>query len=511
MKRIFLALVAFTAMFCAGVAPSKAAETKPIAAVAIASYNDVLSDVNFVGELIQQPQLGVTMEALLTVVTQGQGLAGIDKTRSSGVIIQAGSEADVSGYIFVPVTDFKQVLGLLKLYTTVEAEGTVYKLTPKDGKKVSYIKEHGAWALLADKPETLAHAAADPTALLKDLKKEYIVGGRIFLSNLPDSLRSKFIGGVKDVFNKEIAKKDDESEQEFAQRKKALEQIEPYMVRVVNDLDQVILGWGLDRSAEKTFLDVSVTAKPGTETAAEMALAAKATSCLGGFHLPGAAMSTVWAGTISAAKQEIAASLIDAVQGKALAEIAKKTPEDKLAAAKEVVADVSRLLQKIVKGGHVDGAASVLVNPKAATAVVGGYVADGALLDKILHTIAKSAIDDHPEIQQFVKLDAEKSGEVNFHEISIPIPLDANDREKVVQLVGENLDIIIGVGKEKAYLAVGRNAKSTLKKAIERSDQVVQWPCRRWKCRSTPSRWPHSPLRWANRKIVPRRNWRRRN
>ena len=104
--------------------------------------------------------------------------------------------------------------------------------------------------------------------------------------------------------------------------------------------------------------------------------------------------------------------------------------------------------------------------------MVGGYVADGALLDKILHTIAKSAIDDHPEIQQFVKLDAEKSGEVNFHEISIPIPLDANDREKVVQLVGENLDIIIGVGKEKAYLAVGRNAKSTLKKAIERSDQV---------------------------------------
>ena len=36
------------------------------------------------------------------------------------------------------------------------------------------------------------------------------------------------------------------------------------------------------------------------------------------------------------------------------------------------------LLQKIVKSGHVDGAATVLVGPKAATGLLAGYVADGA-------------------------------------------------------------------------------------------------------------------------------------
>ena len=130
------------------------------------------------------------------------------------------------------------------------------------------------------------------------------------------------------------------------------------------------------------------------------------------------------------------------------------------------------LLQKIVKSGHVDGAATVLVGPKAATGLLAGYVADGALLDKILHTIAKAAIADHPELEQFVKLDAEKSDSINFHKISIPIPEDSEDREKAVQLIGEKLDIVIGVGKENAYLAAGRDAMATLKKAIEGSAQA---------------------------------------
>ena len=170
-----------------------------------------------------------------------------------------------------------------------------------------------------------------------------------------------------------------------------------------------------------------------------------------------------------AAKQEMAATVIEAVRGKGLADIEKKESADKRAVAKEVLNDGADLLQKIVKSGHVDGAATVLLGPKAATGLLAGYVADGALLDKGLHTAAKVIIADHPELAQFVKLDAEKSGEINFHKISIPIPADAKDREKVVQMIGERLDIVIGVGRENAYLAAGRDAGATLTKAIDAS------------------------------------------
>ena len=135
-------------------------------------------------------------------------------------------------------------------------------------------------------------------------------------------------------------------------------------------------------------------------------------------------------------------------------------------------AEATDLVQQIVKSGRVDSAASVVVGPNAATGLLAAYVADGALLDKILHSIAKTAMEDHPELDQFVKLDVEKIGLVNFHEISLPIPQEAQDRANVVRLIGEKLDIVIGVGKENVYVAAGRDAMATLKTAIEASKRL---------------------------------------
>ena len=90
-------------------------------------------------------------------------------------------------------------------------------------------------------------------------------------------------------------------------------------------------------------------------------------------------------------------------------------------------------------------------------------------LNKMLHTFVKAVVADHPEVEQFVKLDAEKSDAVTFHTISVPLPQDTDDNKNFVKLVGEKLDIVIGVGKQYVCLAAGRDAMETLKKAIDAS------------------------------------------
>ena len=470
MQRIVSMFMAVALVFGMGLSPSGAAETKPIAALTVASYNDLVGDVNFVGTLVDRPQLGAAMDGLLAMVTQGKGLDGVDKTRPWGVIIQASGE-NISGYAFLPVTDFKKALGLLGLYSTVDAQGDVYKLTPKDGQKANYVKQQGTWAFFAQTPEVLAQSAGNPLALLGNLKKDYVVGGRIFLANVPEGLRAKFLSQVKQGLKKEAAQHGGESNEEYANRKKILDQLGSYVIRVFSDLDQVVFGWGLDRSAEKTFVDVSVTAKSGTKTAEEMGLAAQARTNFAGFCVPGAAVTYAVAGSMPAARQEIAATVIEAVRGKGLSEIEKKAPGNK-PLAKGLLNDGADLLQKIVKSGRADCAATVLAGPKAATGMLAAFVADGALLDKMLHTIVKAIVEDHPEVEQFVKLDAEKSNSINFHTVSIPIPEGSDDAQKAIQLIGEKLDIVIGVGKENAYLAVGRDAMTTLQKAIEASSRL---------------------------------------
>ena len=94
MRKIVSMFMAVAVVFGMGLSQSGAAETKPIAALAVASYDDLVSDVNFVGNLVERPQLGAAMEGLLAMVTQGKGLAGVDKARPWGVIIQASGEAE---------------------------------------------------------------------------------------------------------------------------------------------------------------------------------------------------------------------------------------------------------------------------------------------------------------------------------------------------------------------------------------------------------------------------------
>jgi len=464
--------MAVAVVFSMGLFQARAAETKPIAALAVASYNDLIGDVNFVGSLVERPQLSTGLEGLLAIVTQGKGLAGFDKTRPMGAIVQASGDEKPTAYVFLPVTDFKAALDLLKLYTKVDSAGDVYKLTPKDGNKASYVKQQGTWACFAEKPEMLAHCEEDPVAVLGDLEKNYIVAGRVFLANVPEALREKLISGVKAGIAKEAAKKDGESDEEFAHRKKVLDQIEPYIVRVAGELDQVALSWCLDRTAEKTYVDVSVTAKADTATAKEMDLAAKSTTRFAGFHAKNAALNASWAGLIPPVKQEIAAGLIEGARVKGLSDIEKKTPESDRAVAKEVLNGSADLLQKIVKSGRVDGTLTVLVGPKLATGLLAGYVADGALLDKMLHSIAGAILAEHPEAAQFIKLDAETEGPVHFHKVSVPLNGDNSDQQNLLQLVGESLDVVIGIGKQDAFVAVGRNAEATLKKAIAASTKA---------------------------------------
>jgi hypothetical protein len=471
MKKYVIMFLATGVVFAAGLSQAGAAEPKPIAALAVASYNDLIGDINFVGGLVDRPQLGAGLDGFVTLMTQGKGLAGVDKTRPFGAIVQASDENDVAGYVFLPINDFKAALDLLKLYNKVEEDDGIYKLTPKDGKKANYLKQHDTWACFSDKAESLAHITGDPLAKLSDMDKNYVVAGRVFLADVPETLRDKFLTGFKDGIEKEANnKKDDETDEQFTQRKKFMGQVEAYLVRAAGDMDQLNFGWGLDRKASKTYFDFSATAKPGTETAAEMALAAEAKTSFAGFQVPGAAALYAIASPIPEVKQKIGESLIALVRSHAVTHIAHHCPENKRETAKEVAGDGFDLLTKIVKSGRMDAVITGLVAEDSATGLSAFYIADGKLFNKIVHTVVKAIEDDNAAVGQFVKLDAETDNGLNIHKVSIPIPESAENRAAVVKLIGENLDIVVAVGKENVYVAAGRDAATKLKAAVSASN-----------------------------------------
>ena len=89
----------------------------------------------------------------------------------------------------------------------------------------------------------------------------------------------------------ELDKKSDEPEDLHAARTKASNEIVDAMKIFIKNMDQITLGWGLDRSAEKLFAEMSFTALADTPLAEQMASLEKATSKFAALELPGQAAS----------------------------------------------------------------------------------------------------------------------------------------------------------------------------------------------------------------------------
>jgi hypothetical protein len=150
-----------------------------------------------------------------------------------------------------------------------------------------------------------------------------------------------------------------------------------------------------------------------------------------------------------------------------------KQPQEKAAVAARLLNGALDVLKSTVQSGRVDGGLTAVLNPDSVTVAVGGFVAEGEKLDATLKQLVDAIVQEHPEAAAAVKWDAGEHQGVKLHTVTVPIPPEAENREKVVQMIGENLVVVVGVGKESAYIAAGRKPAEMLKSVIDQSAKAA--------------------------------------
>jgi len=242
------------------------------------------------------------------------------------------------------------------------------------------------------------------------------------------------------------------------------------------EIEQITLGWALDQDAKEAFLEVTVTAKAGTKAAGQFAELKQAKTDFAGFQLPGSAVSGGAAGQVLGVNEEEVNTFFKAVRAAAFKRIeAKIKSEEKAESAKKFVGGMLQVLAKTVASGRIDEAGSLVLEPDGVTLVGGRYVGDGRKLEKTLGLAVKAARQKHPDIvDKLLKTNAAECQGVRLHVLSIPIPDECKDRDKAVQLVGENLELVMGFGNQHVCWAAGKDALKTLKQAITKSAANLQ-------------------------------------
>ena len=448
-----------------------AGEIKPVAIVAFAGYDELMKDINFIGDLGDQKGASDNIEQLVQMFTQGKGLAGFDKAKPVGVLIQTDG-AMPSGALCLPVSDLNALLDVAKGFgvTTTDMGNDVIQIKSAQGASL-FAKKSGAWALLSMAPAMLEGLPADPGAEFAALVNEYDIAAKVMVKNLPEAQRQQAIEAMSQGAQQGLKKEPNESDAAYAERKKMVDAQLEQMKEFINDLDEVTVGVKVDGEQQKVFADFAYTALPNTKLAEAIAASSDAKTNFAGFFKPEAAVNLSFASKMTSSDSAQLGQMVETLRTQVTEQIEKtekiKSPESK-AKAKAALEDFLAALKATLEAGVTDGGASLELSPDSLSLIAGGFIADPAKVEAGLKKLAEVGEAEKAGDMPTIKWAADKQGDVTFHTLTRPIP---EDEDEARQMLGDELKMVVGVGKKAVYFALGREPMAAVKSAIDASSK----------------------------------------
>lgn len=459
MKNCFLALSAWV-IVAFGLSRPAAAETKPVVVVSISGYDAILSDVDYIGGVVGQPQLNAgTIDAFLKLFTGGKGADMIDRKAPWGFAL-LGEGTDFQPLVFLPVKDYENlitVMGTFKAQVADEEDG-IKSVKIAQSPVNLYMKHQAGYVYFSHLTAALKTLPADPTALLGTLPKEYDIGVRAFVQNVPEDMRGEWVRLIRQGMEQGLRQSPGEDDNAFAMRKKLVESQMAQLETVFKELDTFTLGVNIDSVAKAVFLDLGLTGKPGSIIASRPTT----TSSFAGFLQANAGLTANVTSKLS--PQEISQNV--AMLGSLGEMLNKEIDRDSnledgaKTQAKQLLTDVLDIVSKTVETGKIDGGGSVAFGNKSISAFAGAAVYDGKAVEKLV----KKVVDLYRAELRDVKLDTAEQDGVKFHQIGIPVP-DA----KAQEIFGDTLTLTFGIGDKAVYFAAGKDGIQSIKSGINAS------------------------------------------
>ena len=202
----------------------------------------------------------------------------------------------------------------------------------------------------------------DPVKILGDLPKNYNLAIQINVQNIPKDIRDQAVEQMKQGFQESLEFEDDPDTREMTE--KLGQGMLNSLVEVVEQSEQVTLGWAIDKATKNTYIDVDLTAIPNSKMAERMALLQDTKSGFSGFLLPDAAVMMNLISKMTKEDKEITLSMFKVMRTKAMQELDndEDLDADERAAAKDVMGSLFEIAEKTIQSGKIDGGAVVMLS-----------------------------------------------------------------------------------------------------------------------------------------------------
>jgi hypothetical protein len=459
LKRFTLAALALLLAVAPSV-PLAAQQVKPVVVVSLAPIEKTRADVMYLAELVGQKDAAEGALNLAPIF-----LNGIDMKRPLGAYLLPAEGGEFKFVVFVPVTKLDTVLKTFEeqIGKPTDLGDGLKQLDPPTGEPV-FLKEVKGWAFASNDKDSLADLPADPAALLGNLPTVYNVAVRANVHDVPAELRQTAVDAIQSGLDRGLENAPDDADRELAEKMSRMSAKQ--FTRLIEEIDELTIGWGVDKTIKATYIDFQITAVDGTSMARQMALIKDGPTAFTGFLMPGSSLNAAGSSPLSKEDIDQNVALLEVFRAKADKEIDNDAGLDanQRVTAKELIGQFFSVLTDTLKGGKIDFGATLMLEEKKLGFAGGIVVADG----KKLETAFAKLVDlgkNEPDFPD-VKLNAGKHGNVNLHTINADIPADEDEAR---QIFGEKLNVVIGTAPKALYVAFGPEGEALLKKAIDQS------------------------------------------
>jgi hypothetical protein len=450
------------------------AETfEPHLVISVASYDELKNDLRYIGSVFGNPQLADALEGLILLNTRGQGLRLWDRTRRWGVVVQLDAQAILrdadpaeasSGVLVLPISNLKQFLssieGLVGVAESIE-QGVFRVSSPQGGPL--YFKQQGPWVVATSKQELLAAIPSNPTTLLQGVGENYDLAIQVNFGRFPAELQDRLVKQVLDSMETGLERRPNESEEEFAARKEITDWLARQLSSYYADLDQMVWGVSIDRTARKVAVDFAITAIPES-VGARLAdrLAAAQSRFLALSQANPSITFRVSAPVGDTLAWEVERGL-EKVRQQVLKRVAEEPDQEKAQLARTFINKLMDMLIEILAKSNVDLAFAAWGTPGEGFAVIAAETISGKKVNELLLVI-EQALRKDPDLQVAIRPEIEQVNGVTIHRVLLKIPSDVEDREKVVKFFGqEEIELTAAVGERTVFFAIGRETTQRIK------------------------------------------------
>lgn len=435
--------------------PSPARERRPVVVVSVASYEKLIQ--------VLRASVGSTAPTMVAGWWQTLGIRvhsdsgvpiGLDPKRPAGVVLETDGREAFYCLGFIPTTDLNRLLdgGLMTRLALKPAGNGVYEFKGFGIEETWYLTERNGWVFFTPNRDQLKKAPADPVPMLAGLNTSYDLAWSACPRNLGPEFRMGLSSFLRDMVKHTYPFPGLDSGLLLASV-------------LVEQGDTLTLGLSANPQSKSILVDMSLIAEEGTNLARYWSSVGKARTKLRGFLVPGATLSGNRTGVI---RLGIPFEIVGILEM-----ISDSKQWSWGAWEKRVLDGLSNGVRKSCGPALFDDVGITgVMRPTGVTLAAGAQVTDSTNLDKAMKRLAAGAAArtrHRPDAAKVINLDVATYHGVRFHTLSLPIPEKAKNREKMVQVFGETLEVAVGVEEKIIYLAVGKNPLPALKHVIKES------------------------------------------